>query len=147
MNFAEILDKWEKRSAKDAPYEKDTVRGRDDTTDEASLRGERRSRLLRKNPDASVDLHGLTRDEAWAALQTFFENARRNGNEKVLIIHGKGNHQHTATFTTNGDPQRGEGTLRCLTRRFIETCPFAGESGYGAAKEGGTGATWVIVKE
>ena len=131
MNFADILDKWEKRSA--GAGNNDAADGRDDAG--TSLRGERRSRLLRKKPDDSLDLHGLNRDEAWTAMETFFENSRQKGYEKVLIVHGKGNHHMT------------DSALRDLSRSFIESCPFAGESGYSAAKDGGSGATWVILKE
>ena len=129
MDFGDILEKWERQTANpNKVYDKDAA-----SFNDTLLRGERRSRLLRKKPDASIDLHGFNRDEAWTALETFFQNSRINGFEKVMIIHGKGNHGN-------------EGALRELSRRFIETCSFAGESGYSSAREGGTGATWVILK-
>ena len=140
MNFGDILEKWEKQATKNT-YDKEAARGREENAGGASARGERRSRLLRKNPDDSIDLHGLNRDEAWTALETFFENSRVKGHEKLLIIHGKGSHQ------LNGDLRQSEGALKELSRQFIETCSFAGESGYSPAKEGGSGATWVILKE
>jgi len=140
VNFGDILEKWEKKTTKNVPYDKEAASGREESAAGTLARGERRSRLLRKTPDDSIDLHGLTRDEAWAALETFFENSRRKGCEKVLIIHGKGSHQ------VNSLPQ-SEGALKELSRRFIEACAFAGESGYSPAKEGGSGATWVILKE
>jgi hypothetical protein len=31
-------------------------------------------------------------------------------------------------------------------RKYIEKCPFAGESGHEKAANGGTGATWVLLK-
>jgi len=144
VNFGDILEKWEKQSVKErneSVYNKDLAYSREESGGRASGRGERRSRLLRKTPDASIDLHGLTGDEAWTALETFFENSRSKGCEKLLIIHGKGSHH------MNGPPLQGEGVLRELSRRFIEVCSFAGESGYSSAREGGTGATWVILKE
>ncbi|MDR0637050.1 MAG: Smr/MutS family protein [Treponema sp.] len=96
--------------------------------------GKRRRRLLQKEPDAMIDLHGLTQSEAWNALDSFFENSRQQGFEKLCIIHGKGNHSD------------GNAVLKQLARRFIECCPFAGESGHGNAASGGSGATWVILK-
>jgi DNA-nicking Smr family endonuclease len=93
---------------------------------------ERRRRLLARRPDASIDLHGLTAEEAWSALEHFFETSRRQGCRKLAIIHGKGNHS------------RGEAVLKRLVRQFIEGCPFAGESGHGS--QGGTGTTWVVLK-
>ena len=96
---------------------------------------ERRQRLLHKRPDVTIDLHGLTRDEAWTSLDAFFQDARKRGFEKVLIIHGKGNHSS------------GEAVLKQTVREFIERCPFAGESGQGSASQGGGGSAWVLLKE
>ena len=144
MNFGDILEKWEKQTPGNTIYYKDegnlglsfrraSYPGPDGPRRFAAA--ERRNRLLRKKPDASVDLHGFDSGEAWAALQIFFEESLSKGLEKVLIIHGKGNHWN------------GEGVLRDLSRRFIESCSYAGESGHCRAKDGGTGATWVILKE
>ncbi|MDR2101109.1 MAG: Smr/MutS family protein [Treponema sp.] len=96
--------------------------------------GERRRRLSAKRPDAVIDLHGLTRDETWNNLEQFFQDARIQGFEKLLIIHGKGNHSEK------------EGVLKETVRKFIENCPFAGESGRQNASAGGQGATWVFLK-
>jgi DNA-nicking Smr family endonuclease len=96
--------------------------------------GEQRHRLLRKPPDAIIDLHGLTQEEALNALELFFKNSRHQRFEKLRVIHGKGNHSC------------GEAVLKQLTQDFIARCPFAGESGHGDAKSGGSGATWVILK-
>jgi DNA-nicking Smr family endonuclease len=103
--------------------------------DEELSREERRRRLIEKRPDAVVDLHGLTRDEAWERLGNFFSDARRRGLEKVLIVHGKGNHS------------QGEAILKRTTREFIERCAYAGSHGHASSTSGGTGATWVIVKQ
>ena len=134
MDFGTILDKWEKQGAGKTIPDKDTVD--EDTTppdrDQTQLR---RSRLLRKKPDAYLDLHGLTRDETWTSLEIFFNDSQKKGFEKVQIIHGKGNHS------------QNEAALKELCRSFIENCSFAGESGYCPAREGGTGATWVILKK
>ncbi|MDR2418935.1 MAG: Smr/MutS family protein [Treponema sp.] len=94
-----------------------------------------RRHLLQKKPDAIIDLHGLTQAEAWNALDSFFENSRQQGFEKLCIVHGKGMHSD------------GDAVLKQLAKRFIERCPFAGESGHGNATSGGSGATWVILKK
>ena len=125
MEFAEIFDKWERQ----APHE---IYKKDDEIPDAS-ENERR-RLILKKPDASIDLHGLTQDEAWDKLDDFFRISRSRGHEKILLIHGKGNHS------------KNEGVLRELCRRYIEHCPFAGESGHNSASKGGSGATWVLLK-
>jgi DNA-nicking Smr family endonuclease len=93
---------------------------------------ERRRRLLARRPDAVIDLHGMNRDQAWSALERFFETARQRAHTKLAIIHGKGNHS------------AGGAVLGRLVREFIEACPFAGQSGQGG--EGGSGTTWVLLK-
>jgi DNA-nicking Smr family endonuclease len=53
-----------------------------------------RLRQLKKgviNVDRQMDLHGLTKDEALAAMPRFLQNARAHGEKAVLIITGKGN--------------------------------------------------------
>ena len=134
MDFGRILDKWENQAPRNRVLDKDASK---DPVLGGENKNARRSRLLGKKPDAYIDLHGLTRDEAWNSLEIFFENSRHRGFEKVKVIHGKGSH--------NKKPY--EAALRDLSRSFIENCPFAGESGYCSAREGGSGATWVILKE
>jgi len=136
MDFGDILDRWEKKR----PMRKDinALSACEPVAETRKEKSERRSILLRKRPDASIDLHNLDSENAWIALQSFFEESKQKGLEKLLIIHGKGNHSKQNTAN--------QSALRDLSRRFIESCPIAGESGYSNAKDGGTGATWVILK-
>ncbi len=85
--------------------------------------------------DAVLDLHGMTAAQAEAALSAFFATAVARGAKKVLIIHGKGIHSG------------GEAVLKKLTKQWLERCPAAGRSGKAERTQGGTGATWVIVKD
>jgi DNA-nicking Smr family endonuclease len=160
MDFGEILDKWDRQDtgkgeARRTKPEQESLKfaGKKVNPMDAWLRingvydkdrdfeasqaaaGERRRRLLRKKPDGFIDLHGLTRDEAWTALEDFFRESRQRGFEKLLIVHGKGNHSE------------GDAILRELCREFIETCPFAGEMGHNPGADGGTGSTWVLLKD
>ncbi|MDR3301761.1 MAG: Smr/MutS family protein [Spirochaetaceae bacterium] len=157
MNFGEILDRWEKGhsvSAASAAAAKKPVKEAHNA--QAALRSwldsygvtdkdaaeqsnahdpaERRQRLKGKAPEARLDLHGKTGDEAWRALEDFFRGARARNLEKVLLIHGKGNHSKDGAV------------LKELCRVYIEQCPFAGASGHPDANDGGSGATWVILK-
>ncbi len=169
MDFGDILDEWERETAKphgkkshkaalrresenretgpsanetrvnpmDAWLRRYGVEDKDSAgTGEAE--GEspaaRRRRLRAAKPDAVIDLHGCTRDDAWARLVAFFADARRRGFQKILIIHGKGSHSAE-------DPVLGP-----LVRLFIERNPHAGESGHSSRDSGGTGSTWVILK-
>jgi DNA-nicking Smr family endonuclease len=156
VDFGDILDQWEKGQwekkkadkAQVPPPEEPAahplsswlaVHGvYDKDAEDPELNGsrpsaaERRRQLAARRPDASIDLHGLTHNEAWNALEQFFEAGRRRGFAKLSIIHGKGNHSP------------GEAVLKRTVKEFIERCPFAGASGHGP--EGGTGATWVLLK-
>jgi DNA-nicking Smr family endonuclease len=155
MNFGEILDLWERgrggggKTAKNSDGE-DGQKARDalaswldanpvvdkdsKSTKNRQNAAERRQRLRNQAPSARLDLHGKTGDEAWRALEDFFRMAATRKLEKVLIVHGKGNH------SKNG------AVLKDLCRVFIEQCPEAGESGHPGVDDGGTGATWVILK-
>lgn len=95
---------------------------------------ERRRRLHAMKSEATIDLHGLTRDDAWSRLELFFADSVRRGFKKVLIIHGKGTHSPE-------DP-----VLRRMVRLFLEQNSHAGESGCSEKDSGGSGATWVILK-
>ncbi|MDR0602031.1 MAG: Smr/MutS family protein [Treponema sp.] len=128
MNFGDIFSQWESRYG---VYDKDAEAEDADTKIASALR---RKYLRAKRPDSIIDIHGMTRDEAALALEHFFENARRERHEKILVIHGKGNHS------------AGDAVLKIFTKDFIERCPFAGESGYAGAAGGGSGATWVLLK-
>jgi DNA-nicking Smr family endonuclease len=126
-NFGDILDKW---------ISVNGVENKDiEDKDKQINSQEKRRRLRNKKPDAELDIHGKTRDEAWQELDVFFGNAKEKGFEKIVIIHGKGNHS------------AGESVLKRVVMDFIERCPFAGESGKGKAAAGGEGATWVLLKE
>jgi len=127
-NFGDILDKW---------ISVNGVQNKDvEEKDRQTNAQDKRRRLRNKKPDAELDIHGKTRDEAWQELETFFNNAKEKEYEKILVIHGKGNHS------------AGESVLKRAVMEFIERCPFAGESGRGkTAAAGGEGATWVLLKE
>jgi DNA-nicking Smr family endonuclease len=164
MDFGDILDKWEKQQsgggakksaqsrtgagsetaasgaeARVNPIEAwlrvNGVSDKDaETQEDRQSAAERRRRLRAKKSDAVLDIHGLTTDEAWEALERFFESAAKDGLVKILVIHGKGNHS------------KGDAVLGGTVRRFIERCPIAGESGHEKAVNGGSGATWVLLK-
>jgi len=156
LNFGDVLDEWERKKKAPTVKEKQTekqfekkahpldvwlrtnpIPDKDSQADtdlarEKEAAGERRRRLRNKKPDDSIDIHGLTSDEAWIALESFFNYSHRRGLEKVLIIHGKGNHS------------RDKAVLKQCVREFTEKNPYAGECGQ--SETGGSGTTWVILK-
>lgn len=85
--------------------------------------------------DAYLDLHGMTRDEAWTRMDIFVNDCTRRGFCKIMFIHGKGNH------SSSSDPVLGE-----LVRLYIGKNKNLGASGHPNRNQGGSGATWVLIK-
>ncbi len=94
-----------------------------------------RAWLLDMPYEAQIDLHGLTAEEATVRLDQFVGECYKRGIRKILIIHGKGNHSEDAPV------------LSGMVRSFIERDYRLGESGHPDKKDGGKGATWVILRE
>lgn len=98
-------------------------------------RSKDRSWLLDMPYEAQIDLHGLTAEEAALRLDQFVGECYKRGIRKILIIHGKGNHSEDMPV------------LSGMVRSFVERDYRLGESGHPDKKDGGKGATWVIVRE
>ncbi len=130
MNFGEILDKWEAGN-------KGGIVDKDAAAQKARLKTKmsRSSYVQKLPPQDTIDLHGLTQEEARKALDAFVANARRRGLQKILIIHGKGLHSEDS-----------EGVLGSVVRKFIESDARLGASGKADKCHGGSGATWVAVR-
>jgi len=127
MSFEDIFNKWEQNN-KVIDKDKDAEEQR------VPAPGANRRRLLHVKPDDVIDIHGFTGERAWLAMDAFFNKARDLGYKKLRIIHGKGNHSS------------GKSVLSSTVRDFIEQCPFAGENGFEKSENGGSGATWVLLK-
>ena len=140
MDFGDILNKWEKVQSRTPANElekwlaENEIIDKDANEPEPLVPGKNRRKLLQNPPDDILDIHGFTSEQAYLSMDDFFTNAKANGAKKLRIIHGKGNRS------------LGEAILKETVRKFIEQCPFAGESGYEKAHNGGTGATWVFLK-
>jgi len=125
---ANPMDVWIRRYG---TQDKDTA----NAGEESSVTpAEKRCRLRAKKCEAVIDLHGLTRDEAWTRMDSFFSDCLKKGLEKILIIHGKGTHSVENPV------------LRQMVTAFLEQNPHAGESGVSSKDDGGSGSTWVILK-
>lgn len=123
-----LMDYWLRRYG---VYDKD-ANSSENTTLVDNQAEKRRLRTMR--PQAEIDLHGMTLEEAYGALVTFFEDSVRRDYQKILIIHDKGNHSQ------NGP------VLARFVQKFLETNTHAGETGHPKGRDGGTGSTWVILK-
>ncbi|MDR3312306.1 MAG: Smr/MutS family protein [Spirochaetaceae bacterium] len=127
MNFGDILSQWERNPQNRRFQDKDRLQD-----DEAALREAPSIKQMR--PQAHLDLHQKTQDDAREALEQFVSACVRRRLRKVLIIHGKGNHPGS------------EAVLAKLVQEYIRTDPRLGASGHPDARGGGSGATWVAVK-
>lgn len=74
------------------PPQKSAPAERPKTPPLAPLERRLRQRLSRGRaaPDAVIDLHGMRRQEAFAALRQFLASAQRDGAKVVLVVTGKG---------------------------------------------------------
>ena len=86
-------------------------------------------------PQASLDLHGMTSEEADKALKSFVEEALSSGLEKIAIIHGKGLHS-----------DGGVGVLRDVTLSVLDEMGACREVSMAKPACGGAGVTWAILK-
>jgi DNA-nicking Smr family endonuclease len=145
MDFGKILDQWDADKGK---TEKDRKKERldklldkyppgpeDDSIHEGESAPERRTRLRRMRPQATIDLHGLTTAEAAAALDAFLRESVKKRLEKVLVVHGKGHHSG------------GQAILKDFVAEFLSTHPLAGENALSERNMGGSGARWVILRQ
>lgn len=121
------MDYWLNRHG---VYDKDAEAANDAAKE--SFAEKRRIRMMR--PQAEIDLHGMTLEESSEALTAFFDDAVQKSYQKILIIHGKGNHSE------NGP------VLARFVQKFLESHAHAGETGHPKGREGGSGSTWVILK-
>lgn len=131
MNFGDILDKWEASGHK-AIVDKDAAAQK--SADKKKMSGA--SYVQKLPPQDSLDLHGMTQEQAWKALNDFVAAAKFRGLKKILIIHGKGIHS-----------QDSKGALTKLVKRFIEGDQRLGAYGFSDKEHGGSGATWVAVRQ
>jgi DNA-nicking Smr family endonuclease len=132
MNFGDILSQWEKDPQNPRVVLKEEILGNDGAGDSsAGLVSISPKRLPHQ---ATIDLHGKTKEETLEALEHFIVSCKTRGFRKVLIIHGKGIHSDS------------EGVLQKTVQDFIEADPRLGAWGHPGIKDGGSGATWVLIK-
>jgi len=105
----------------------------------ADLDGRTLDRLRRGQlrPEARLDLHGMTRDQAYAALMSFVENSQAAGKRCVIVITGRGR------------TSEGGGVLRSETPGWLNS-PLVRSRvlAFATAKprDGGAGALYVLLR-
>lgn len=142
-DFGDILNRWEssrqggKKQAK--KLDLDTLYDAyappvDADIDDHYDTDDREASLKHASIQASLDLHGLTAEQARSRVMEFLSSCSRRGLRKVLIIHGKGYHS------------KGEPVLQRVVRECLEVSVHAGKSGRPKRELGGSGAVWVMIK-
>jgi DNA-nicking Smr family endonuclease len=141
MDFKDILEAWERRktgsTSSAAPDMEELISRYPPTGPKDSREDSRREQRNQPgaDPQATLDLHGMTSREAEQALEDFVLRCRRRGLGKVLIVHGKGHHS------------RGEPVLQRVVRLYLEKSPYTGAFGPADRRHGGRGATWVMLRK
>lgn len=101
-------------------------------------------------PDARIDLHGMTETAAHRALLVFLKNALLNGARLILVITGKGAAiSDHAPFDMDAD-RRARGVLKTAVPRWLAEPAFASLiADHRAAhrKHGGSGALYVYLRK
>lgn len=90
--------------------------------------------------EARLDMHGMTREQAYTALCSFIQRLYNNGARCVLVITGKG---------AKGPLEPETGVLKQITPEWLSTPPldqYVLRAQSAKAKDGGTGALYVLLK-
>ena len=93
--------------------------------------------------DGRLDLHGMTRKQAYGALVSFITASRAMNRRMVLIVTGKG------WNPTAMRPEDAVGVLRRSVPRWLETPPFTQHVASitdAHVKHGGSGALYVLLR-
>ena len=114
----------------------------------------RTAERLRKGalePDAKLDLHGLTEDSAHRALVTFLRGALSRGARLALVVTGKGLKPSAPDepFDLELD-RRTRGVLRAMVPRWLEEPDLAGfvaDVRSAHRRHGGAGALYVYLRK
>jgi len=116
-------------------YPPDARALRDKDKGASAHRSKVRVNWRRKAHQDVLDLHGMTREEARKEVEIFISSMRRCGLRKGLIIHGKGLHSE------------GRAILDSLVSDCLENNGEVGEFRRAQAKDGGSGATWFLLRQ
>ncbi|MBS0470031.1 MAG: Smr/MutS family protein [Proteobacteria bacterium] len=119
---------------------------------ETGLDGRTAERLKRGTlePDARIDLHGMTEAVAHDALLKFLRNAQRRGTKLALVVTGKGIAQDTDAPFDMELHQRSRGVLKSSVPRWLNERDFAGliaATRPAHKRHGGEGALYVYLRK
>lgn len=103
------------------------------------------------DPDARIDLHGMTEAVAHRALLGFLRNAQRSGARLVLVITGKGAREADAQAPFDMDAaRRARGVLKTAVPRWLAEPGLAAmiaDHRTSHRRHGGGGALYVYLRK
>lgn len=116
------------------------------------LDGNTRDRLRRGElePDARIDLHGLTEAAAHQALIRFLRGAHARHFKLVLVVTGKGRAPDPHAPFDLELQARARGVLSTMTPRWLkepDLAPLVAEVRNAHRRHGGTGALYVYLRK
>lgn len=139
-----LADKTAAKSRKSATASKAVHTGVDGGTAERLRRG-----ML--EPDARLDLHGLTEAAAHRALVTFLRSAQMRGHRLALVVTGKGAKAPDPYAPVDLELNaRSRGVLKTIVPRWLAEPSLAGIVAHACEahrKHGGAGALYVYLRK
>lgn len=109
-------------------------------------RTEDRLRKGKIRPEATLDLHGMTQDQAHDALGAFIIRAWHRQNRCILVITGKGGPK----LSTESETDRAPGILRRRVPGWLDAPtlnPYVLRYVQAVPKDGGAGALYVYLRK
>ena len=130
-------------TAKAAPKAKGRV------SSPSGINGATQDRLKRGTlePDAKIDLHGMTEVVAHRALSSFLKGARQRGNRLILVVTGKGNPRKEESASWMMSPH---GVLKQMVPRWLnepELSALIASVRSAHVRHGGDGALYVYLRK
>ncbi|MCI4662642.1 MAG: Smr/MutS family protein [Neomegalonema sp.] len=113
----------------------------------------RTARALRRGkrePDARVDLHGMSAERAQVVLRNFILSEFNRDSRCVLVITGKGGRSNRDAFADMRSFGEGRGVLRTLTPEWLRSPPlsqFVTDVYQAHQSHGGGGALYVYLRK
>ena len=98
-------------------------------------------------PDASIDLHGMTQAVAHRTLVSWLSAAHRRGHRLVVVVTGKGNPRNDENASWMSSPH---GVLKQMVPRWLnepELAALIASVRPAHAKHGGGGALYVYLRK
>lgn len=98
-------------------------------------------------PDAKIDLHGMTEAAAHRALMRFLQGAATRGNRLILVVTGKGNPRKEETASWMQSPH---GVLKQMVPRWLnepDAAALIASTRPAHVRHGGDGALYVYLRK